>query len=122
MVLRDCVDYKELLGMPHCYTASVGFVVEQKSVKGSPGCAPDLLVVVPSGEATDEAYEVIPVEMKCMREAFAENANYRREVSMATTQLRTCLDLIGRGTRGLLMMLWWDGSSWELRHSLVDFS
>jgi len=126
MVLRDCVDYKELLDLPNCYTASVGFIVEQKGVEGSPGCAPDLLVIVPdSGTSdcqSDDKYEVIPVEMKCMREGFAENANYRREVSMATTQLRTCLDLIGRGTRGLIMMLWWDGSSWELRHSLVDFS
>lgn len=126
IVLRDCVNYRDLLGIPSCYTASVGLLVKQKGIEGSPGCAPDLLVVVPSDDSatrqSDDHCEIIPVEMKCMREAFMENANYRREVGMATTQLRTCLDLLGRGTRGLLMMLWWDGEAWELRHSLIDFS
>jgi hypothetical protein len=70
---------------------TVGLLVESLE-PGSQGCSPDLLIITNSGI-------IIPVEIKCMNQKpNIFNSHYRRSVDLATTQLRTAIDIINKHT------------------------
>ena len=92
-------DFTELFGTTF-KKVSVGLLVEDIGVDKSPGCAPDLLIVL------DE--EVIPVEIKCLISKPINNKSYRREVHLARSQILGTLKIIGKDTnkRGLLIFMY----------------
>ena len=97
---------------------TVGLLVAERGVRGSRGAAPDLLLVE-APVAKGESGRVLPVEIKCMHGPFCEGADYRRSVKLARSQLQTARDLVGRGDRGLILMLWFEDGEWVLRHAAI---
>lgn len=89
-----------LIGLEEYRKVHVGLLVHEK-VQGARGIAPDMLLVSPDGN------EVVPVEIKCLAGIHADNSNYRREIGVATKQLRTSIDVLTMGgyvcDRGLLL-------------------
>lgn len=67
---------------------TLGFLVENKNVKGSPAIAPDLLLIT-------ESKKIIPVEIKCLEQKPGDNHDYRRGVYLATKQLDTSIKILG---------------------------
>lgn len=65
-----------------CFT---GFIVESPDVKGSPGCAPDMLLVSPE--------EIIPIEIKTLKSGTI-NSDYYRGVDLAKRQCQSVRDII----------------------------
>ena len=107
-LIRGCIieiiiiknfDFTELFGTTF-KKVSVGLLVENLGVDKSPGCAPDLLIVLYD--------EVIPVEIKCLISKPINNKSYRREVHLARSQILGTLKIIGKDTnkRGLLIFMY----------------
>jgi hypothetical protein len=72
---------------------SVGFIVENKDLKKSIGCAPDLLLLVTEIHTNNK--KIIPVEIKCINEISATTHDYRRAIKLARGQLKTTKYLLG---------------------------
>ena len=74
------------------------FIQIEFGIKDSPGCAPDLILV--------SSNEIIPVEIKCLKTNPDNNKSYRRAKQLATSQILNTLDIIGQGTRGLIIFMY----------------
>jgi len=72
---------------------SVGFIVENKDLKKSIGCAPDLLLLVTEIHTNNK--KIIPIEIKCINEISATTHDYRRAIKLARGQLKTTKYLLG---------------------------
>lgn len=96
-VVVNGVDYSKLFPNKVVEKVLIGLLVEKKGVKGSIGCAPDMLLVV-------DSEEVVPVEIKCLGQPPVDNADFRREVDLAQRQLATVKNIIGC-SRGLIVFL-----------------
>lgn len=87
------------LGFPDHSNHSVGLLVEQKGVQGSPGMAPDLLLI------SNDKKEIIPVEIKCLTGEFVDNSKRRRGIYLAHKQVQQCMNLL-ESQRGLIVFLY----------------
>ena len=66
---------------------TIGLIVEKLNVKGSRGCAPDLLIL--------KYGKLIPIEIKTLIGYPSNNVHFRRAMYLAPRQVQTCSDLIG---------------------------
>jgi hypothetical protein len=80
----------------------VGLIVEEKGLKKSKGCAPDLLLLLESGE-------IIICEIKCLVSQPIDNTSYRRAISLASRQIESCINIINCKdicNRGLIIIVY----------------
>ncbi|QKF94687.1 hypothetical protein QKU48_gp1229 [Fadolivirus algeromassiliense] len=77
---------------------TLGFLVEDKNLKGSSAIAPDLLLMT-------ESKKIIPVEIKCLEQKPIDNHDYRRGVYLATKQLETSIKILGTNI-GIIVLVY----------------
>lgn len=77
--------------------ARVGMLVAEPGTRGSVGVTPDLLAI------TEDA-EVLPVEIKTVCGEFGVSPNYRRALNLMRRDIALALDIIGKGTRGIVII------------------
>lgn len=96
---------------------SVGFIVENARVRGSNGCAPDLLAV--------SSDEIIPIEIKTLKSS-AINSDYYRGISLASKQCTGVKDILQINesaitiNKGLMLMAYFTDTSLVIRSLLID--
>ena len=97
---------------------SVGFLVEDDKIEGSPGCAPDLLAVSED--------EIVPIEIKTLRSG-SINHDYYREITLATRQCVRARDILLSGetkveiNKKLMLIAHFTDSSLVIRSLVIDF-
>ena len=65
--------------------------------------APDLLLVLYENEIV---IDIIPVEIKCLTMKPTDNADFRRAIKLASTQLQTSVKILNRGNKGIIAIIY----------------
>jgi len=102
----------ERIRFPDHTSQSVGLLVEEKGVKGTPGMAPDLLLV--------NEEEVIPVEIKCLTGEFIDNSKRRRGIHLAHKQVQQCMRLL-KSSKGLIIFLYTNPNDFKVYSTQISF-
>lgn len=125
-LIRGCI--VEIIAMNNCDFSSlfpgqkitkitIGFLVQEVGKKGSPACAPDLLLVL-------DDKEVVPVEIKCLHGPNVDNHDFRRGVNLAQRQLDSVIDIIGDKNvcyRGIILIVNVHNNNFSVKATVVNF-
>lgn len=90
----------EMLNLEGWEKVQVGLLVENKEIKGSDGCAPDLLLIKDN--------MVIPVEIKTLTD-INHNSNYYKKLDLARKQLDSVENILGSHViyKKIIIMAYW---------------
>jgi hypothetical protein len=100
IVLKNIQDYLHQIGLDGWIPIQTGLLVAEKEKKGSPGCAPDLLLVNDG--------KIIPVEIKASMNA-SHNSDFLRKIDLAQRQLTSVENILGKDIiyKKLIIISYW---------------
>jgi len=114
MAMNNC-DFSVIFPGQKITKVNVGLLVQEVGKKGSPGCAPDLLLIL-------DDKEVVPVEIKCLHSPKADNHDFRRGVSLAHRQLESVVEIIGDKNvchRGIILIVHIHNNVFDVQATMV---
>lgn len=113
-IINELYDFNKIPGLEKFKKCNVGLIVENKEIKGSRGCSPDMLLY------SDD--EIIPVEIKCLTSNI-KNHDYFRGLELAKRQCNNVKDILNDVSvkRNLILLTYWTNDKLMIEYFLNKF-